>query len=78
MTGPAAEKAAKYESSYKGQNNHNYPCIYNPKFDKGMKEFLKIKATNYFISKIIDMRQNEQVDTRQRGNSKFLNHGYAN
>ena len=78
MASPSAEKSAKNKGGNKSQNNQNHSRIYNAIFYKGMKEFLKIDAAYYFVTKIINMCKNKKVDSHKRSNTQFLNHGYAN
>jgi hypothetical protein len=42
-----------------------------------MKEFLKVQTADYIITKNINMEEYEQVDSHQRSNAQFLNHGYG-
>ena len=77
MAGPSAEKPSEDECGDKRQNNQNHSRINNPKFNEGMKEFLKVQTTDYIITKNINMEEYEQVDSHQRSNAQFLNHGYG-
>jgi hypothetical protein len=58
MASPTTKKAAKNKGGDKSQNNQNHSRINNTKFDKGMKEFLKIEAADYSIAKNINMGKN--------------------
>ncbi|SVC70157.1 uncharacterized protein METZ01_LOCUS323011 [marine metagenome] len=77
MAGPSAEKPSEDECGDKRQNHQNYSGINNPVFEEGMEEFLEVQATDYFVAKIIYMRQDEHVNSHQRSNAQFLYHGYG-
>ena len=73
----STEETANNKGGNKSQNHQNYSGINNPVFEEGMEEFLEVQASNYFIAKIIYMRQDEHVNSHQRSNAQFLYHGYG-